>query len=73
MITAVHIAQFLGKKIAVNNPDKPDVYEMYKLVEIHSNHIVIVEDKAGTRYRYKWERLENPYFILNESKDIEIK
>jgi len=69
---AEYLAQFLGGRIAIQGTHS--TYGIFRLVSIHADKSVHVEDSQGTRYKFPWEQCENPYIILtNSNLRVEIK
>lgn len=76
---AEYLAQFLGKRIAVQDKENPNRYHIRKLWAINSDEYAIVLDKDGKNDIVQWSRLENPYIILGnphmilEDKEIVLR
>lgn len=69
----MYLAQFLGKKIAIQDERNPNKYYLYpELVSIHSAKYVTVRDMNNQIESFSWSRCENPYIILQD-KEIEIR
>jgi hypothetical protein len=63
---AQYLAQFLGKKIAIQM-GKNRYWIYHSLSEIHANGIVKVKDSKGVTFLYTWEDCENPFILLTNS------
>lgn len=61
---ARYLADFLGKRIAVQDSTNPNKYYLYHLTAIYADHLVQVTDKQGQTYFMTWEECENPYVII---------
>jgi len=69
---AEYLAQFLGKRIAIKT-SVPNKYDIYYLSAIFANRVVQVADKSGQTFFFEWNECENPYVIVIEDVEIEIK